>query len=261
MPSPFPGMDPYLEDPELWPDVHHELISVIREKLNSQLRPRYVARVELRVYMESDDDPNPLVRVPDIEISAGRPGNQQRSGGYNGSTGALTITTPVIISSDPIEEARIEILEVSNKKLVTVIEILSPTNKRTGNGRNSFLEKRAEVLQSSANWLEIDLLRDGSRSPGLGRFAKHPYLVFSSPYRFRTTRKYWPIKLEDRLPVIGIPLKHPDPEAPLDLQAALETAYDRGAYDLTIDYTKPANPPMTTTQAKWAKSIVKKSRS
>ncbi len=72
MPSPFPGMDPYLETPDLWPDVHHELISQIRQVLNPALRPRYVARVELRLYVSDDDDPGRDVLILDVRIEKAR---------------------------------------------------------------------------------------------------------------------------------------------------------------------------------------------
>src|SRR5438876_5561917 len=121
MPSPFSGMDPYLETPALWPDVHHELISEIRAALNPRLRPRYVARVELRVYISDDDDPGRQALVPDVRVE----------------------TT---LMDEEIEEAFLKIIHVESEALVTRIEVLSPTNKIRGSrGRASFMAKRNEI--------------------------------------------------------------------------------------------------------------------
>ena len=151
MPSPFPGMDPYLESPNVWPDAHHELISSIRELLNKKLRPRYVARVEDRVYMVPEDDPEEeLWNVPDVKVES-RP--VPRHLWSMPTNGTLAIAEPVVIRENgPIREGRIEIQEVASRKVVTVIELLSPSNKVNGAaGRKRFLQKRDEVLSSTAN--------------------------------------------------------------------------------------------------------------
>ena len=254
MPSPFPGMDPYLEDPAVWPDVHHELISTIRELLNQKIRPKYIARVEERLYMESDDDPErQFQRVPDvnIEIASGR--------GLKSANGAVAIAEPVIIpQSDPIRERRVEIQEVATREVVTVIELLSPSNKTEGTaGRQSYLDKRDEVMASAANWVEIDLLRTGKPPPTRPRFARHQYLVYSSPVDLRPKAKAWPMHLHEPLLVVGIPLRSPDPDAPLDLRAALDLAYDRAAYDATVNYRKPPTPPLPPQLSRWANKLLK----
>jgi len=254
-------MDPYLEDPRLWPDAHHELISTYRALLNRVIRPKYVARVEERLYMVADDDPElEIRRVPDIQI-------EKYTGavppGPNGASAGLMIAGSVVVRTrDPIREGRVEIREVDGGDVVTVIELLSPSNKLPGAaGRQSFLKKRAEVLASSANWVEIDLLRVGTSHPiKRRRFAKYEYLVYSSPANSRPDGKAWPIRLQDPLPVVGIPLRDPDPDAPLDLQAALALAYDRAAYDATADYTKDPDPPLPPELAAWADELLKQQK-
>ena len=122
MQSPFPGMDPYLETPDLWPDVHHGLISQMRAVLNSALRPTYVARIALREYISDDDT----------------------------------------LLDNEVKEARIEIRHVATRSVVTLIEILKHTNKAAGTqGQASFLLETARKLDSDANWVELDLLRAG----------------------------------------------------------------------------------------------------
>src|SRR5271167_4190118 len=132
MPSPFPGMDPYLESPDLWPDVHHGLISGIQAALNPGLRPRYVARVELRVYISDDDDPGRAALVPDVRVERSP---KRKGAGKSGSSPTRAITEPLIVPTlmdEEIEEAFLKIIHVESEALVTVIEVLSPTNKIRG---------------------------------------------------------------------------------------------------------------------------------
>jgi len=115
-------------------------------------------------------------------------------------------------------------------------------------------------MGSPVNWVEVDLLRSGIPHSVKRRFRKHQYLVYSSPTNLRPTGKPWPIWLHDPLPVVGIPLRKPDPDAPLDLQAALTLAYDRGAYDVTADYTKDPVPPLPADLAKWSNKLLKQKK-
>lgn len=255
MPSPFPGMDPYLEAPDVWPGVHANLIVAFQELLNRVIRPRYVARVEERLYMVPDDDPfRNIERIPDVKVDSTAHWN-----GGPAAAGGLAIAESVVVRGDPVREGRIEVLQAGNRTLVTVVELLSPSNKATGSaGRESYLAKRAEVMRSSANWVEIDLLRAGTGNPFRGgRFQLCHYLVHSSPVNMRPDSKNWPLLLPNPLPVVGIPLRDPDPDAPLDLQAALTMAYDRAAYDATVNYKAAPDPPLIPALAKWAKTMLK----
>ncbi len=165
MPSPFPGMDPYLESPVIWPDVHHGLISESQPQQNPHLRPRYVARVELRDYISDDDDPGRQVLIPDLRVerSPGRKGMKQPK-----KEPALAAVEPLILRTlmdEEIQEAFLKIIHVETEELVTLIEVLSPTNKiRGSSGRKSFMEKRQEIMNTEVNWVEIDLLRAGVHS-------------------------------------------------------------------------------------------------
>lgn len=257
MPSPFPGMDPFLEDPALWPDVHANLIVTIQELLNRVVRPRYVARVEGRVYMTSDDDPaHEFARIPDVKIET-TPGTTGLA-----SAGGLAIAESVLIhQSDPVTERRVEVVEVATREVVTVVELLSPANKTPGSaGRTSFLEKRDEVLASPANWFEIDLLRAGTGHPSRRRFPHHAYLIYKSPVAIRPNGRAWPVRLQDPLPVVGVPLRAPDPDAPLDLGRALALAYDRAAYDATVNYAADPTPPLEPGLAVWADALLREKK-
>lgn len=252
MPSPFPGMDPYLEWVAIWPDLHHELISLIRLRLNDVVRPRYVARVEERVYVSDDGDPGHRVYVPDVALRAAswRPMAKSSSASH-----AAVTAEPVemlTVFDEQMREARVEIRDVADKQIVTVIEVLSPTNKIRGSaGRRSYLEKRSEILSSTCHLVEIDLLREGEGIP-LGSDAPgHDYLVHVSHADRRPVGSVWPILLTQRLPRLAIPLKGED-EADLDLQAVLNDAYDRAGYEYDLDYTKPPSVVLTPEQAAWA---------
>ncbi len=263
MPSPFPGMDPYLEQPGLWPDVHHELISVSREMLNQQLRPRYHVRVEERVYISDESDPGRSVIVPDLRIRGTERSDTPHSPHAAGDA-RVAIAEPVAVTTlidDEIHEARLEVVDRSDRSVVAVIEFLSPTNKVPGSrGRASYQQKRQEVMRSPSHLVEIDLLRTGERIAAREALPQLDYLVHVSRMGERPRGLVWPILLPQRLPVIPIPLKPHDPDAPLDLQAVLNTAYDRAAYDLEIDYRRPPQPPLPPEYQGWANELQRSGR-
>ncbi len=260
MPSPFPGMDPYLETPDLFPDFHHELISDIRNALNRELGPRYVARVELRVYVSNDDDSTRWV-IPDPRIEASRGSAHKLTRSAANGASALATAEPLIVPitlDDDIEEARLEIKHIKSGTLVAVIEVMSPSNKILGSvGRESFMKKRRETLASDVHWVEIDLLRAGAPSMKLPKKAISDYRVIVSKAAEYRRASCWPIYLRQPLPVIGVPLRAPDADVPLDLMAVLSAAYDRAAYDRSIEYTAPPDPPLAKDAAKWADKLLR----
>lgn len=224
MGSPFPGMDPYLEDPELWPDVRHELITVIRRQLQPQLLPRYVARIRECVYLAEDDS---VGRIVDVELN----------------------------------DARLEILRPRSDDTVTIIEVLRPAHKaETGQGRACYKDMRREVLGTPSNLVEVDLLRAGSR-PQLQQnlLPSCDYAVLVSRIEKQWETEVWPIAVSQRLPVIAIPLATGEPDVRLDLQAALTTAYDNAGYDGDVDYRRdPPPPPLTDDQRAWLHDLLAK---
>ncbi len=257
MQSPFPGMDPYLEDPSLWPDVHHELLSVAREMLNRRLRPQYHVRVEERVYISDENDPGRKAIIPDLKIIETGFRESPLSSVHEAST---TLVEPVILTTlieDEIHEARLEVIDSQQHTVVTVIELLSPTNKIAGSrGRASYEQKRREVMTSTSHFVEIDLLRAGDHLHARELLPRGDYFVHVSRKDRRPKGYVWPIRLPQRLPVIAIPLKEGDSDVELDLQIVLATAYDRAAYDLEIDYRSEPIPPLGAEYSEWANRLL-----
>jgi len=259
MPSPFPGMDPYLEDPALWPDVHHGLISEMQAVLNRQVRPKYHVRVEERVYISDENDPGRKVIIPDLRVrSADSGGAPVLSESTESGT---AVAEPVVLTTlieDEIHEARLEVIDREQRSVVTVIDILSPTNKITGSrGRASYEQKRAEVMQSPSHFVEIDLLREGVSIQTRELLPKADYYVHVSKKEQRPKGIVWPILLPQRLPPIDVPLLAEDPDVKLDLQAVLNTAYERAAYDLEIDYRQAPDPSLPDEYREWADGLLK----
>ena len=259
MPSPFPGMDPYLEEPGLWPDVHHELISETRALLNTVLRPKYYVRIEQRVYISDEGDSGRLVMVPDLRIAL----NPDREGQVFATGGgtALAVAEPIeaiTLIEEEIHESYIEIVDRVERLVVTVIEILSPTNKAAGSrGRESYEHKRSDVMKSPSHLVEIDLLRRGLPIPVYGGIPPHEYLVHVSRAGRRPKATLWPIRLSQKLPPITVPLKPEDGHVALDLQAVLDAAYDRAGYDLELDYNSDPVPPLDPEWNAWAHRLLK----
>jgi len=239
--SPFPGMDPYLEG--IWSDVHIQLISTFRTLLTPLLAPKYITDLGSRVVVERlpDDDLNGRVILPDVAVLQPESATQTVEPVPPGITPpALRLKTPIEL---PTRLVTLYIYEAATMKLVTVIELLSPVNKR-GEGRREYLQKRNEILDSGAHLVEIDLLRGGRRMPFLGKVPDTPYLAMVSRTYTRPNCEVWPIRLQDPLPVLPVPLLRPDSDAPLDLEAALRTTYKAARYDLRIDYSQSPPPPL-----------------
>lgn len=255
MPKPFPGMDPYLEG-YLWSDVHHSLATEIRRQLMPRLRPKYVARIEVRVVHDDTPEAEIGIMYPDVEIVTTPRKQAAPSPRLNGplATGGgvlvapeLVLTpAPVTVSLPKIRIKSVEIRDTAQNQLITSIEILSPVNKREP-GITDYRKKRQRLRQAGVHLLEIDLLRRGRRYLTHSNIPKRSYLVTLIRGAGHVA-KAWPIKLQDKLPVVPVPLHHPDPEVPLDLGAVLNAIYDEAAYDLSIDYTLPPPPPSLTAE-------------
>jgi len=266
MPSPFPGMDPYLEG-YLWADVHHALADEIRRRLAAQLRPRYVARLETRYVAEASGAGPTRILFPDVDVTIARPAREATARYEAGPATALPIAPPPLIFTLPtlpqIKLVTVEIRDTRYNRLIASIEILSPVNK--SDGFDEYQAKRQTVLQSPAHLLEIDLLRRGHRPVPLDHVAEEDrplvdgaaYFVFLTRRGARNKVAVWPVPLREPLPVVPVPLDAPDSDAALDLGAALRTIYDTAAYDLSIDYRQPPESPLAGDDAAWADALLR----
>jgi hypothetical protein len=240
--KPFPGMDPYLETPSLWPDVHHRLITAICDQIQSQIVPRYTALITPYVTFESVEITPARVAVPDVGILDSEPFFPASGAAVAVAPAPLTLPLTVEV---PTEYGRIEIRSVRDQLLVTAIELLSPANKRPGlDGADAYEKKRQDIFRSTANLIEIDLLRNGKRPKVGGRLPDDPYFIFLSRAQRRTGIDTWPLSLRDPIKPVPVPLRHPDPDAVLDLGQALNDIYLRARYDVQVDYRQPPPPPV-----------------
>ena len=253
MPSPFPGMDPYLENTAIWGSVHNHLITVIQEFLAGPLEPKYYILGQERVYISGPLDPGRQVIAPDVFISQQLLAGPSRPS--SGSQGVLTAPNQQVrLLDEEIHEPYLVIYNKLDHKVVTIIELLSAANKTPGaRGRDQFLKKRAEVLASDAHWLEIDLLRAGQRDPWAA--GKSDYCALLSRAEQRDRADLWLFNLRDPCPVLPVPLHLPDPDLPLFLGEILQTVYDRGRYYNMIDYSQPPSPPLPADDAAWAAEV------
>jgi hypothetical protein len=270
MPSPFPGMDPYLEAPDIWPDFHDAFAGEIRALLNQALPAPYYARLEMRPeigIVEAGDNPRRI--VPDIAVvrhPAG-PRADGRVAVADLPRAAISPHVEVQLFSEPLRHAFVEIRDPARgHRLVTLLEIASPSNKYLGPDREAYQRKQREVLASDANLIELDLLRAGKRLFAFAEIeaamAQHDppadYVAVISRAWQRGANGQPRFVLHaaavtQRLPCIGVPLRAEEPEVPLDLQFAFQRAYDSGPYRRgAVDYTAPPRPPLAEALVAWA---------
>jgi hypothetical protein len=272
MPSPFPGMDPYLESPGWFPGLHGSLITFIKGGLQQSLPESYYADSSQRVWLEySHRHVEPNVEV----LRSGRK-TRARKGGRGGVALAERGTAePLVVSVETIEhgpfhESFVEIRRRKGKeiRLVTSIEVLSLSNKTRGNpGREKYLAKQHEVLDSEVHLVEIDLLRGGTHTSAVPRdLAKAkagPFDYHVSIRRFDRPKDFffYPIELPQRLPTIAVPLLPGDPDVMLDLQAAFDQAYEFGPYRKEVVYGEdPIVPALRPERLEWARALLKTRR-
>jgi hypothetical protein len=257
-------MDPYLETH--WGDVHSSLVLYARDVLRPKLPGNLYARVEERVVESSDD--NVGTRYPDVRVvehprppSFGGVQPEEEEGGV----ATLTLAEPITVElpDERVTERFIEIRDAgSGHRVVTVIEVLSHFNKQPGEGRDVYLRKQNELREGGVSLVEIDLLRRGKPTLPIPATALPPH--GRTPYRVCVWRPWkprrvevYPAPLRQRLPVIGVPLRETDRDAPLDLQALIDQTYENGNYALTTDYSQPPEPPLEGEDAAWAATRLK----
>ena len=253
MPSPFPGMNPYLEQEDAWSDFHNRFIPAAAEAIGTQVQPAYIVKIDQNVFVqEAEEEDREVLGRPDVFVAEG-------AGGVSSTPAGLTLTAPtrarIIPAISPERDPFIEIRDKTDRKLVTAIELLSPANKEHGSNRAQYLSKRNGYLKSGVHLVEIDLLRGGPRMPLAPRPSKD-YCVVVSRAEDRPEVDVWSIGLREPLPTIPIPLRPGDNDAHLDLQAVLNRVYDAAGYRHYI-YGFDPDPPLNAEDQKWVTQMIK----
>lgn len=248
MASPFPGMDPYLEHPGFWRDFHVEFLADLRAQLNEVLPLPYSAQIEEAVRLVELDPPSMKDTVSDVTI-------ERKPGPTRGRAGGPTAATlePVILQTPTLEEVKDRWVEVRNRRgkdLVTVIELLSPSNK--SHERALYVAKREAVLRQAVHLVEIDLLVGGKRLPMRQPLPRGHYYGLVSRAGKRPDTEVYAWSVRDALPVIPCPLVAEDGDAHIDLAAVFDQAYRRAAYDRSINYDLPPSLPLAGDDLQWA---------
>lgn len=253
MPSPFPGMNPYLEHPDRWSTVHNRFIVAIADILTPLLLPRYQVDIEKRIYYVTDSNLQ-LIGRSDVSIQSPRNPSLQtpQASGSIATLHPVRVTLPI---EAEIREAYLEIKEVVTGRIVTTIEILSPTNKR-GQGRQKYEEKRQRVLSSRTHLVEIDLLRSGHSLP-MHDALSSDYHVLISREADRPAADLYPFNLQDPMPVIPIPLQAADQEPTIDLKQIIEEIIVRSGYTHFIDYTIDPTPSLSKRDRVWLDELLR----
>jgi Protein of unknown function (DUF4058) len=256
MRPPFPGMDPWLEGFRLWPNVHNSLIGAIRDELVPILRPRYFVDIESRttVLTASDEDhlysPDVAIYASDMDVSM----SEGVALMERVATQPYHIVVP--LPADEIEETFLTIKELPGHRVVTTIEVLSPTNKKTEDARKAYLATRRELLKSSVNFVEIDLLRAGKQMPPEGPRRPSDYRILVFRPRLGMFADLYGFSYKMEIPPIPIPLLPQDEEPSLDLNRVLHMLYEKAGYDLAIDYRQPPQPHLRKQDEAWAAKII-----
>lgn len=255
MPSPFPGMDPYIEERSLWPDMHQRMITYMAEFLQPQVRPQYLTRIGERIELAALGKGYVL----DVMMVA------------SPSEAVSTQLSSIHVADEPqiirfLEEERhvpyIEIIYRNGGEVVTLIELLSPANK-TGDGREKYTKKQADLLDSQVNLVEIDLLSGPTATLARAATINAPhdwrYVVSISPPHRDNQLEVYAFSLNERLPRCRIPLREEDPDVVLDLPAVFTRSYDIGGYDLLIDYGQMPPVSLSKAEQEWLTNLLNES--
>jgi hypothetical protein len=259
MRPPFPGMDPWLEHANLWLDLHNSLITAIRDAIVPKVAPNYYVGIEQRTY-ESRPGAAVYLGRPDVGVTwtaatESLPGASEPRSSNGPGVLELDVEVPV---TEHVDEWYLEVREAVRGKRVTVIEVLSPTNKLRQPGRKQYLRKRDKIFDSRTSLVEIDLLRAGKVMPiAIPGLVKGDYRVLVSRGKSRPRARLYVFGLRQPIPDIPIPLLPRDAEPTLELNAVLHDLYDRARFDLRLNYSLPAPAPaLSEEDVAWSREIV-----
>jgi hypothetical protein len=251
-------MDPYLEG-EMWQEFHERLANQISVQLMPRVAPKYVALLAKRYVLDRSlgiyDAPSKQPIYPDVHVvKPGRSTSRTPTG-----EPALALTEPAaeLPNIEEVPQVAVEIRDVAQRRLVTLIEILSPANKY-GEGSREYEDRRLELLKTKTHILEIDLVRGGRRIQLAGELPPGHYYVYLSRVQRRPNTQVWAVNLRDRLPTVPVPLAEPDPDVVLNVQEAVEACFQLVGYERLLDYSSPPPPPrMTAEDSAWIEQVLR----
>ncbi len=257
MPSPFPGMDPYLEQPAFWSSFHSRLMVAIADTIEPQLSPQYYVEVETRTYQSDDSEDGLLIGIPDAIVFSGKSDvtpqllEEDRSVATQSRPDRVSVPMPF-----EVKERYLEVREVVTDEVITVIELLSPKNKRAGEGRTAYEKKRRAILSSATHLVELDLWRGNKPMAILGMRSTAYRILVSRSYQ-RPAADLYSVVLQQELPSFPVPLKLNDPEPSVPLQEIFNGVYERARYRTRIDYHQPVPPPaLSEVDKQWVEALL-----
>jgi len=264
MPSPFPGMNPYLENPLVWPDIRKRLIVAIADCLNPQLLPHYHVAIEERIY-ETHAEDSLFVGIPDdVVVKQGRTqakATPSRTAVAEPRIQPVKVTLPI---PQPVREWYLEVRWAKTGDAIAAIEILSPKNKQPGEGRKQYKAKRQKAWASLTHWVEIDLLRKGKPLVQIQDGTQSDYRILVSRAYERPSADLYRFNVQDAIPTFPLPLCSGSPECDrgiaepaIDLQSLLHEVYDCGSYHLLLDYSQDPVPTLSADTCHWLDGCLK----
>jgi hypothetical protein len=272
MPSPFPGMDPFLESPDHFSDFHHSFIERLRDAIQPQITPKYYASTQTRAWLAIAERERPI--IPDVDIRLKNPSLPRvtrKLAGRGGTAMVIQVPEPKVVKL-PVEEMQETYVSIYARKkggdqLVSSIEVLSPSNKIPGSdSRQLYLNKQQDLLDTTVNLVEIDLLRGGEHTTAVPKahliLKVWPFDYHVCLHRSRQRGEFhiYDFCLKDQLPKIPIPLLPSDPDVVVDLQKVFRTSYAAAAFELRIDYRDVLllTPPLQPEQLNWAVNLLRR---
>jgi hypothetical protein len=253
MPSPFPGIDPYIESSGMWGDFHTTLLVALRAKLNALMPRRYRAKVDVFVFIQVPSE-RPRVRrrlEPDTFVVK----RHRRNGGLS-AVGTMVAPSTITLPAVRKKKKAVLVVDRQMNRVVTAIEILSPSNKEAGDDRTAYLNKRGEYFGGGVSLVELDLLRGGSRLPlGSSPPEKEYYAMVCRAWEFPRA-DLWTFSIRDAIPDIPIPLAEGVPDTRLPLRECVERAHAEGCYDTEFEYGQPLTPALNKADSAWLRQLV-----
>ncbi len=265
MPYPFPGMNPYLENPDLWPEVHHRLITAIAIAIEPNLSMQYRVAIEKRTY--TVDDKESIVIIPDVAVTSDMMKKTASNSFSQTQTAVMTLPPKTETEFEPItvklpvpmqvREGYLEIRDIPYGEVVTVIELISPPNKTTTQGRKTYEKKREIVLKNGVNLVEIDLIRKGKPMSILTKVQKTDYRILVVKGNHLPLAELYAFGVREKIPLFPIPLRREDQEPILNIYSLLINVYNQARLDFYLDYEQNPVPPLRKEDTEWMDNLLK----